>query len=325
MSPVVELGGPAKAESAEPAVLPRRLVLGLDELLVLARSCGDLRLPLHTGTSESTGAVAGRTAARLSGGAAPPEHEAAAMLARAEASAADEGPEGAAARLTQAGLLHEGTPPPELSGALEVLDHPEVLATVDLTVAGRGGEVPLRAWFALAAGAVVQLATVDGLRYELGWYGLRDWGAALARAVAVDSLLPVAPAEPATPDAWSLPHELLLAGATAVRSRREDLLDELVRMHAGTVRDEHDDAVDDLTARTWLTLLESGTRGRMRLTVTSVHDERTAGVVSWLLLEDGWRELRARVGEGEHVVDVRRVAPTDLGSRVAPLVGEVLS
>lgn len=334
MSPVVVLGGlsTAGSEAAEPTVLPRRLVLGLDELLVLARMSGDLRLPLHLPAPSGADTPRDRLAARLSGGTAAPEQEAESLIAGATAAAADDGPDGAAARLTDAGLLHDGTPPGELRGALEVLDHPEVLVTLDLTVARRGGEVALRAWFAAAAGAVVQLATVGGLRYELGWFGLRDWSAALARAVDVGSLLPASagpPAGDAEPDAlsaaWSIPHELLLSGAAAVRDRREDLLDELLRMHTGTVRDEHGDAVDDLTARTWLTRLESGTLGRMHLTVASVHDERTAGVLSWLLLEDGWHELRARVDQREHVVDVRRVAPADLGRRIAPLVGEVLS
>lgn len=328
MSPVVVLGGPSTGGSgvdeAAPA-LPRRLVLGLDELLALARLSGDLRLPLHLGTPGGAGAATDRVAARLSGGTAAPEQEAAAMLARAAASAADEGPEGAPTRLTEAGLLSGGSPPAELRGALEVLAHPEVLVTLDLAVAQHGREVPLRAWFAVAGGAVVQLATVDGLRYELGWFGARDWGAALARTVHVDALLAAPPDDHVLPVAWSLPHELLLAGAAAARDRRDDLLDELLRMHAGLVRDEHGAAVDDVTARAWLTRLETSTHGRMRATVTSAHDDRTAGVVSWLRLDDGWCELRARVVDDEHIVDVRRVHPADLGRSLAPLVAEVLS
>jgi hypothetical protein len=49
------------------------------------------------------------------------------------------------------------------------------------------------------------------------------------------------------------------------------------------------------------------------------------GVVSWVLLADGWRELRAHQADGARLVEVRRVQPADLSLTLGPVLAEVTS
>ena len=66
-------------------------------------------------------------------------------------------------------------------------------------------------------------------------------------------------------------------------------------------------------------------RGRLQATVANTRrpGRHQVGLVSWVLLPDGWHELVPdRPAEGPMVV-VRAVAPDDLGDRVARLVAGV--
>ena len=47
------------------------------------------------------------------------------------------------------------------------------------------------------------------------------------------------------------------------------------------------------------------------------------GVVSWVLVADGWRALTPHRADGAGRVDVRRVEPEDLAADLAPVLAEV--
>ena len=329
-------------------VVPARLLLQLDELALLARLAGDVPLPVTTSLPDAPDGSS-RMEQRLSGG-DPTAEEAATTLLREQLRGADpEAEHGAGARLREAQLLTDGgVLPDDLASALAQLGAPEVMITLDLAVRRRGGETPLRSWFAVSGHRVVQLATVNGLRYELAWYAAANLRDALERAATVE--LPAEPDSPAgdLPDVVRLPYDLMIAGVEAVRTDREDLLDELVRMHTGQVTrgavgHGQGEPVDDDTARGWVRLLETGARGRMRLLaaaadrvaddpapeaapdpVTDVR-EPVVGLLSFLLLPDGWRWLEPRSDGPVPAIAVRRVAPDRLGQVLAPVLAEVLS
>jgi hypothetical protein len=71
-----------------------------------------------------------------------------------------------------------------------------------------------------------------------------------------------------------------------------------------------------------LTALASETRGRLRALVADLAGGDTAlvGVLSWVLIADGWRALRSH---GADRVSVRRVEPADLAAELAPILAEV--
>ena len=47
------------------------------------------------------------------------------------------------------------------------------------------------------------------------------------------------------------------------------------------------------------------------------------GVVSWVLLADGWRQLRGHQAGDAQRVEVRRVQPADLAATLGPVLAEV--
>jgi hypothetical protein len=99
----------------------------------------------------------------------------------------------------------------------------------------------------------------------------------------------------------------------------------LVSQHAGTVRDGAGAGLPEADVAGLLTALTTETRGRLRALVADVSgkDTTAAGVVSWLLLADGWHALRPHGDGEEHRVEVRRVEPGDLATVMAPVLAEV--
>lgn len=301
-------------------VVPGRVDLGLDELLLLAERAGDLRLPLDLEVDAS----ADRLAARLAGDGLPPADEAHALLAAELAASASEE---TADRLAEAGLLVDGLPVAPLGAALETLGSPEALLVLDLGVSRASGPVRLRSWFAIRGGRVGQLSTVDGLRHELGWYDVRDLHGALARAATLEEL-PAGSGPPAVPDLLRLPYETLTAGLEAVRRGRDDLLAEVVRVRPEPVTVAGEPLADNVV-RDHLRALQQRSLGRLRVMVTAapVQGEprrAAAGVVSWLLLDRGWLWLEPRSDGQAPAVVVHAVQPGDLGRVLGPVVSEVL-
>jgi hypothetical protein len=65
-------------------------------------------------------------------------------------------------------------------------------------------------------------------------------------------------------------------------------------------------------------------RGRLRILAAEVSERATAsvGVVSWVLLRDGWHSLTPRHDDGARVA-VARVDPDDLATELAPVLAQV--
>ena len=76
-----------------------------------------------------------------------------------------------------------------------------------------------------------------------------------------------------------------------------------------------------------LQTLSRETRGRLRALVAHVGDgaPSVVGVVSWLLLSDGWHALETQSGGGSDtpLVRVRAVEASDLAGALAPVIAEV--
>ena len=68
----------------------------------------------------------------------------------------------------------------------------------------------------------------------------------------------------------------------------------------------------------------SGSTGS-RSSVRKAGSRRTtvAGVVSWVLLADGWHALRPRGADAGHRVEVARVEPAGLATDLAPVLARV--
>lgn len=207
--------------------------------------------------------------------------------------------------LARRGLLVDTELDEGLLGAVGLLATPDVALDLDVTAGG----AQARAWHRQAGGAVASLATADGLVFELAWFPVDRWPDELARAAALPEELEIG--DSGVPDRLDLPYQLLDAAGEALRSHRADLLSVLVAEHEA-----------DLDLVPVLTALATGTRGRLRALVADVSAGSTTvvGVLSWVLLADGWRALRPRDADR---VEVLRVEPADLAAQLAPVLAEV--
>lgn len=329
--PVVDLGPaprPTPGPGPAPGPVPRRVRLSLAELLLLARLC-ETRLPFPVQPVVRSG-LSGRLGdtAALHG----PD-----LMAREVARVEETGPGSPVDRLREQGLL-DGEDPlaavvePEVVTAMRLLGAPEQTVWIDLG-RSRPFAVQLHAWHHARAEGVATLATLDALHFELTWVALDGWRTELARAATVAR--PEATADQRFPDEVVIGHDLLVAGLEAVRAGRVEVLAELCRLEGDVVRVDGQ-PVRPTEVATLLGRLDSGTRGRLRATVGLVLDAddrsdpgphqappSTRGLVSWVLLADGWRALVPVTDSAEHLVVVRRVEPVDLASAVADLLAEL--
>ena len=153
--------------------------------------------------------------------------------------------------------------------------------------------------------------------FELAWFESGHWPAELSRVAVIPEDLNIG--ESTVPATADLPYELLDAGAEALRSSRSDLLSTVVLTTPAPRLDADGKALDDATAAAVVTALVGETRGRLRALVADVEaGGSVVGVLSWVLLEDGWRVLRPHHEEDAHRVEVRRVEPADLASVLGP-------
>mgnify|MGYP001065766037 CR=1 FL=1 len=323
MAPRVEL---STATEPRTGPLPVVVRLSLAELTVLSDRLGGVELPF-----DLPGADAGRDSSdqgdrleeRLSGGAPSAGQRARHRLAAALAGARER-PQEVGLRLSELGLVDDGgAPVHDVVAAFGVLAGPEALLVLDLAVTRNAGEDRLRSWFAVVGSQVVQLSTASGLTFELAWYDVAHLPGALARAATVedDSAGPSGPASP-----LALPFELFSDGTEAVRRGREDLLAELVRI-APTVTYLAGEEVPADEVAPLVTSLEQASCGRLRVLVSAAQPDavrRTAGVVSWLRVGDGWRSLTPVTHDGVPVVEIAVVAARDLARAVSPVLAEVL-
>lgn len=320
--PTVDLTAPAPPPEFALDGLPRRVTLTLPELESVAQHAGGAPLPFEQIAADDgdTGGLDSRL------GATPQQSEdTAASAARASLRDAEES-------LNGRGLLIDGQLDDALRRAVGLLATP--LLALDLDVAA--GELRARAWHRARDGVVASLSTVDGLVFELAWFGVDQWSTELARVAVLPEDVTIA--ESAVPRQVRLPLELADAVGESLRSGRADLLPVLAAAHgdAVRVREEHtDEQISDAAGDhgPWETVpaaqvpslvsaLHQESRGRLRALLARVGPETgplRVGVVSWSLLRDGWHALSV---EGEQL-DVRRVQPADLAAALAPVLTEV--
>jgi len=306
----VDLGSAAPAPASLLDALPRRLSLTLPELRVVAEHAGGAPLPFDASVHDPAAAT-GTAAAADAAGAADAADSAA--LAAAIDSLHDP-----RSSLARRGLLVDTVLDEGLLGAVGLLATPAVALDLDVAV----GESRVRAWHRQQGGAVAALATADGVVFELAWFPVERWAEELARVAVVPEELPLRPS--GVPGHLDLPYALADAVAEAVHCGRADLLPVLVADHAASTT-SRGRAVPDTEVAGLLTALATEARGRLRALVADVSGDRTAvvGVVSWVLVADGWRALRPRCESGVDHVTVEAVEPADLAAQLAPVLAEV--
>ena len=246
---------------------------------------------------------------------------------------------------------------PWLAHALQVLNGAEV--SVDLEVSLGGATV--RSWHHAAADVVTALSSANGVIYEVALLPVARWHDELERVVIPlgqsDQASPVgapqadrasdgsplarlsgdgAPSDggASVPDGLQVPLELLMAGVQALEEGKTDVVNELLGRYAGqSTLPGAPAALDDVEVLRHLQSLSQAS-GRFRALVTSrntTNDTTTrsampaaAGVLSWVLLVDGWRHLNPIGTKADPQVRLDRVQPADLGPCLSPLIAQVL-
>jgi hypothetical protein len=304
--PTIDLTTPPAPPEGTLEGLPRRLALTLTELRLLAEKAGNAPLPFDVTQPGAENPLESRLGqSRL---AADDQAYVAALDTLHDATDS----------LTRRGLLTEDGADAGVVGALGLLATPATAVDLDVVV----DALRARAWHRRRGNAVATLATTDGLVFELAWFDSEQWAAELGRVAAPPEDLQ--PETSVLPELVDVPYELLDAGAEALRSGRPDLLGTIVAHHSGATTDVDGTPVDDATVANVVTGLVSETQGRLRALVADIDaGGTTVGVVSWVLLNDGWRQLRAHRDGDSHRVEVRRVAPTDLATTLGPVLAEV--
>jgi len=206
---------------------------------------------------------------------------------------------------------------PGLLGAVGLLATPRL--ALDLDVAA--GATQVKAWHRQSGGAVASLSTCDGIVFEIAWFPVDQWTLELARVTAVPEDLPLSASH--VPDLLDVPYALADSVGEAVRSGRSDLVPVLVSQAEGSVHAD-DEALGEAEASTALSAVHSESRGRLRILAAEVSEGATSsvGVVSWILLNDGWHSLTPHHDDGARV-SVRRVEPDDLPTELAPVLAQV--
>lgn len=290
----IDLAAAPAAAPAEPFDgVPRRVGLTLPELAHLTATLG---APLPFEVPDA--APASGLDVRL--GQSRPAGEDAAYDAALAALGSPE------ASLLRRGLVGEdGRAEPGVAGALGLLATPAVAVDLDVTI----GSVRAHAWHRQNAAGVATLATADGLVFETSWFPVGAWPDEIARTAALPEDAPMRSSQ--VPDHVEVPYTLADAVLEALRSGRGDLVPLLTD--------------GDATLTAVLTALGNETRGRLRALMASVAAGSAApiGVVSWVLVADGWRALRPRTVGGELQLIITRVEPADLATDLAPVLAKV--
>ena len=307
----IDLGSPPAPAASMLDGLPRRLALTFAELRLVAEQAGGAPLPFEM-AAPTTSPWEGRLGQTR--GSAEEAAYAAALDALHEP----------AGSLERRHLLVDGRLEPGLAGAVGLLATPEVAVDLDIVVEG----VHVKAWHRQSDTAVATLSTADGLVFEIAWMPAAQWGEELGRGAMLPRDLPMTAS--GVPRSVDLPFELLDAAGEALHSGRGDLVPVLADQHAGAVV-EGGRPVPDADVAALLQTLSRETRGRLRALVAQVGDGPPAvvGVVSWLLLADGWHALETRTralsGDGPDapLVRLRAVEASDLAAALAPVIAEV--
>ena len=304
----IDLGTPPAPAASVLDGLPRRLPLTLLELRLAAERSGGAPLPFEMAAPTTTSPLEDRL------GQSRDSAEEAAYSAALDALHEPAG------SLERRHLLVDGRLDAGLAGAIGLLATPDVAVDIDVVVEG----VQVKSWQRQSDLGVATLSTADGIVFELAWLPADQWADELGRVATLPAGLPMtASGVPAWVD---LPFELLDAAGEALHSGRGDLVSVLADHHSGAVVEEGR-PVADADVAGLLQTLSRETRGRLRALVAHVGDgpPGVIGVVSWLLLADGWHALETHTGGDTAVplVRLRAVGPSDLAGALAPVIAEV--
>jgi hypothetical protein len=303
----IDLGTPPAPAASMLDGLPRRLPLTLSELRLVAEVAGGAPLPFELAAPTTTHPLEDRLG--QTGGSAEEAAYSAGLDALHEP----------AGSLERRQLLVDGRLDPGLAGAVGLLATPDLAVDLDVVVEG----VQVKAWHR-QSDDVATLSTADGLVFEIAWMPVAQWGDELGRVAALPRDLRMTAS--GVPPSVDLPFELLDAAGEALHSGRGDLVPVLADHHAGAVV-EDGRPLPDADVAGLLQTLSRETRGRLRALVAQVGDGPPAvvGVVSWLLLSDGWHSLETKsdAGPDTPLVRLRAVEASDLAAALAPVFAEV--
>lgn len=288
--------------------MARRLALTLPELRVVADLAGGAPLPFdlrQDGSTSGTGGLSGRL------GQSRGSVEDSAYV---DALGSLHDPE---ETLRRRGLLGDSGADPGLVGAVGLLATPRLALDIDVAA----GSTQVKAWHRQDGGAVASLSTCDGIVFELAWFPVEQWTTELARVTAVPEDLPLSTSR--VPAVLDVPYALADSIGEALRSGRADLVPVLMGQGDGAVLADGEE-MGDAEAAAALSAVHSESRGRLRILAAEVSERATAsvGVVSWVLLKDGWHSLTPHHDDGARVA-VARVDPDDLATELAPVLAQV--
>ncbi len=305
--PTIDLSTPPPPPAGLLDALPRRVALTLAELRLVAERAGGAPLPFEMVEPGGGHALEGRLGESRSS---------LEDAAYADALGSLHDP---ATTLERRGLLGGDADGEGLIGAVGLLATPTTAVDIDVAAGG----IRARSWHRQSGEAVATLSTVDGVVFELAWFGTSQWAAELGRVGVLPEDLPVRASS--VPPFVDVPFELADAAAEAARSGRSDLVPVLAAQHAGKVLDADGSPLSELDVNSVLRAFSLEAQGRLRALVADVSGDETTvvGVVSWTLLADGWYALRPRNVDGAHRVHISRVDPSDLASELAPVLAEV--
>ncbi len=304
----IDLTTPAPPPTSFLDSLARRLALTLPELRLVAELAGNAPLPFDI--NDPADSIQDSLDGRLGRSRGSTEDQAYAD-ALASLHAAEE-------TLRHRGLLTDDGPDSGIVGAVGLLATPRL--ALDIDVAAGGTQV--KAWHRHADGAVASLSTCDGIVFELAWFPVDQWTTELARVTAVPADLPRG--RSAVPELLDLPYPLVDSIGEAFRSGRSDLIPVLMEQAGGDVLADGD-TLGQAEAGTVVASIHAESRGRLRILAAEVSAESTTsvGVVSWVLLKDGWHSITPRHDEDGPRVAVRRVDSSDLATELAPVLAQV--
>ncbi len=287
--------------------LPRRLALTLPELRLAAALAGNAPLPFEQAPAPSTSGLSGRLGQTQESTDADAYHRALASLHDPEST------------LVRRGLVADERLDRSLAGAVGLLAKP--MLALDIDVAAGGNQV--KAWHRQSGDAVATLSTCDGIVFEIAWFPVEHWAGELGRIAEIPDDLPLRDSEvPATLD---VAFAVMDATGEALRTGRSDLVPVLLSHHGDGAVLGPDGPLSDADAIRTVSAVHTEGRGRLRVLGAEVAGTSTTdvGVVSWVLLNDGWHSLTAHTDEETPRVTIRRVEPGDLAAHLAPVLAQV--
>lgn len=289
--------------------MARRVALTLPELRLVADLAGGAPLPFDLQPAGSTPVDSGSLSGRLGQSRGSVEDS-----AYADAIATLHDPDDS---LRRRGLLTDDGAEPGIVGAVGLLATPRLALDIDVAA----GATQVKAWHRQDGGAVASLSTCDGIVFELAWFPVDQWTTELARVTAVPEDLALSASH--VPPVLDVPYALADSIGEALRSGRSDLVPVLIGQTDGEIL-SGGDALGHAEAAAALSAVHSEARGRLRILAAEVSDRATTsvGVISWVLLRDGWHSLTPRHDDGARVA-IARVDPDDLATELAPVLAQV--